>query len=106
VVASAGVLTAPAAYSDYWNWTDVAGTGQERLAIAVEPQAGTATDAQVRGTLELAREQRFALAVQATVQPNPALELHDVVQVNDGALGTTVCRVSELHLVWYAQEGH
>jgi hypothetical protein len=54
----------------------------------------------------LAREQRFALAVQATVQPNPALELHDVVQVNDGALGTTVCRVGELHLVWYPQAGH
>jgi hypothetical protein len=101
-----GPLTAPLAYSDNWDWSDVAGTGQERLAIAVEPQAGTATDAQVRGTLELAREVRFALAGQATVQPNPALELHDVVQVNDGALGTTVCRVSELHLVWYPQEGH
>jgi hypothetical protein len=40
----------------------------------------------------------------ATVQPNPALELQDVVQVNDGALGATVCRVSELDLVWYPQD--
>jgi hypothetical protein len=84
----------------------VAGTGQARLALAVEPRTNTAGEAQVRGTLELAREQRFALSVQATVQPNPALELHDVVQITDGALGTTVCRVSELHLVWYRQEGH
>jgi hypothetical protein len=62
-------------------------------------------EAQVRGALALAREQRFGLAVQATVQPNPALELHDVVQVYDGAspasgYPATVCRVSELHLVW------
>jgi hypothetical protein len=49
---------------------------------------------------------RFALAVQATVQPNPALEVCDMVQVNDATLGATVCRVSELHLVWYPQEGH
>jgi hypothetical protein len=101
-----GPLTAPSAYSDNWDWADVAGTGQERLAIAVGPQAGTATDAQVRGTLELAREQRFALTLQATVQPNPALELHDVVQFDDATLGATVCRVSELHLTWYPQEGH
>jgi hypothetical protein len=29
-----------------------------------------------------------------------------VVAFDDGPLGTTVCRLSELHLVWYPQEGH
>lgn len=101
-----GPLTAPTAYSEDWDWADVTGTGQERLAIAVEPQTNTPAEAQSRGTLELAREQRFAVAVQASVQPNPALELCDVVSFEDGAIGAMVCRVSELHLAWYPREGH
>jgi hypothetical protein len=37
--------------------------------------------------------------LQATVQPHPAPEPCDVVQLNDGALGTVVCQVGELHLM-------
>ena len=45
-------------------------------------------------------------AAKEWVLPPGYRALHDIVQVIDGALGTTVCRVSELHLVWYPQEGH
>lgn len=68
------------------------GTGQERLAIAVEPRTNTPSEAPIRSALELAREQRFAVAVQ----PNPALELCEVVAFGDGAIGETICRVREL----------
>ena len=60
----------------------------------------------MRDALELAREVRFALAVQAAVQPNPALEVGDVVAFGDGSLGMAVCRVGELHLTWYPREEH
>ena len=101
-----GPLNVPAAYAEVWDWPDVVGTGQERAAIAVEPQAVTAAEAQVRGALEMAREQRFALQVQATTQPNPALEVCDVVTFNDPSLGATVCRIEALHLTYYPQESH
>ena len=101
-----GPLKLPAVFSDNWDWNDVNTTGQERLAVAVETLAYSAAEAEVRGTLELAREVRFALAVEATVQPNPALEMCDVVEFDDAVLGTTVCRVGELHLTWYPLEGH
>lgn len=100
-----GPLSASAAYSDNWDWADVDATGQERAAIAVEPQTSTAAEAQLRGALELVREQRFALAVQMSVQPNPELELHDVVQIDYAAIGPAVCRVTELHMVYCPGQG-
>ena len=96
----------PAVFSDTWDWSDVNTTGQERLAVAVETLANCAAEAEVQGTLEPAREVRFALSVEATVQPNPALEVCDVVEFDDAVLGVTVCRVSELHLTYYPLEGH
>lgn len=53
----------------------------------------------MHGALEMAREARFALAVQ----PNPTLKVGDVAAFGDGV---AVCRVGELHLTWYPQEGH
>ena len=58
-----------------------------------------------RWSVELAREQRLGLAVAATLQPNPALELLDVVQVND-VVGNVSARVTGLHTTLFPHQAH
>ena len=70
-------------------------TEQERPALAGEPRVTNTLEAGVRGVLELVCERRFAAAVRATAQPNPALEVCDVIQVCDGTLGATVCLITQ-----------
>ncbi len=65
----------------------------------------TATVAQIKAALEMAREQRFALLVKAMLQPNPALELLDVVTFDDVS-GSVSTRITELHTTWFPLQGH
>ena len=97
--------TSVAAFGESWDFTDLADVGQERFALAVEPQIADATTANLRASLGLAREQRFALLVKATLQPNPALELLDVVTFND-VVGNVTTRITELHTTWFPLQGH
>jgi hypothetical protein len=100
-----GSPTNQAAFADSWDFADVNGVGQERFALAVDSFAPSAALAQAVAAQQLAREQRLGLAVRATLQPNPALELLDVVQFNDGA-GNVQTRITELHLTYMPQDGH
>ena len=42
---------------------------------------------------------------EATLQPNPALELLDVVSFNDVS-GNVSTRITELHTTYFPQQGH
>lgn len=104
-VAVYGSPTVPSAYAEAWDFADVNAVGQERFALAVESLAGNASLAGIRATLELAAEQRLAIAVRATLQPNPALELLDAVAINDST-GNVQTRITGLHLQYDAQHAH
>jgi hypothetical protein len=95
-----GPQSIPTAVADLWDWADLEQTGDEHLAIAVEPLLTDRLGAGLRATLELAREQRLALAVQAATTPHPALEVLDVVTFQDARVGGVNCRLSGLRLIW------
>ncbi len=90
------------AFGDSWDFSDVDAVGVERFALAVETQVFDGTTAALRSSLGLIREQRFALSVRAGLQPNPALELLDVVTFNDVS-GNASTRITGLHLTYVAQ---
>ncbi len=50
-------------------------------------------------------QERFGLLLKATLQPNPALELLDVVTFDDVS-GNVSTRITELHTTWFPLQGH
>jgi hypothetical protein len=99
-----GSPVVPSAFADSWDFADVGEVAQERFALSVDAFVPLAGVAQLKAALELAREQRLALEVQATLQPNPALELLDAVQFND-LEGSYQVRITELHTTFVPEQG-
>ncbi len=97
-VAVRGPSKVATAVGEAWDGSDLANTGRERYALAVEQLATTSgTAGQVAG-LALAREQRLARSMEVAVGPNPALELLDAIAVTDSILPTSQGRITALTL--------
>ncbi|MBE3561065.1 MAG: hypothetical protein IMW89_17860 [Ktedonobacteraceae bacterium] len=76
-----GALTNGEAYDD----AHMHISGLERLIMVSDPRLTSASQCAARAAFILAQEQRSQLAHSVTVPVNPALQLLDVVQLNDQA---------------------